>query len=198
MFKGQAAEGSEIQCKFICTIRAFGGFTIDGLSHKLDSVKGCIYGYYDACVVLMGTNDLVRENFDIWSFMNNFKQILLKFHSRLGCKHVIVLGFLPRAFCKRNCKTNDCLYIHRGRGKISASEFNARIWKTNKGIRELITYDDRFRSFKFVNFCDRIVKLGDADNSFGKFLSVDGLHMSKFGNSLFDKWLIKFLNDMEW
>lgn len=199
MFKGQANERSEIGRKFACSIRAFGGFKMDSLSDKLDLVKTCIKGYYDAGIVLVGTVDLISDDFEMWSFMEKLKKLLLKFHYHIGCKHVVVIGFIPRAFCKsRTCSLTQCLYIHPGFSKVLPSDLNIRVWKVNKAVNEIIKYDERFKYFKFMNCCDRIMKLGSLDTSYGNFLSYDGLHLSKSGNHVLDNWLTKFLSDMEW
>jgi len=199
MLKGQAQEGSEIGRKYVCSVRAFGGFKIDSLSCKLNSVKTCVHGYYHAGVVLVGTNDIISDDFDIWTFMRKLKELLLRFHSQIKSEHVIVLGFFPRSFCKRkNCNTNECMYIHKGYCKMHPIQYNSRILNVNKGVEEFIKFDMRFRSFKYANFFQKVVKLGSIDNSYKNFLSYDGLHLSDNGNVILDEWLTKFLNDMEW
>lgn len=198
MLKGQARPGSKVGDGFICSVRAFGGFKMNKLGEKLDFVKNCIKGYYQAGIVSFGTNDLISDDFEIWHFMDQLKELLLKFQTIIECKHVLVLGFMPRAYCRRACKTSKCLYIHKGHSKKLPIDFNVRVNKVNYGIDNFIRYDTRFKSFKFLNFCPEINKLGTLSNSFDDFLSLDGLHLSDVGNEILDTWIYQYLSDMTW
>lgn len=199
MLKAQASEESALGFNFVCTVRAFGGFRIESLSKKIDLVKRCTKKYYDAAIVLVGTIDLISDDFEILTFLDRFKKLLLKLNNQLEPKCVVVIGYFPRAFCKKlSCDPGRCLYVHPGFGKNQPVDLNIRISKVNKRINELIQYDVRFQSFKFVDFCSRVFNLGTLRTSFGNFLSYDGLHLSNIGNEYVDKWLTKFLNDKEW
>ena len=162
-------------------------------------MQSCVYNYYQAAVILVGTINLLSDDFDTWRFIKQLQNYLLYFHYKFGFKHVVVLGFLPRAYCKmKNCEISQCLYLHRGHSKNLPTDLNFRIHKVNKAIGEFIKFDTRFKSFRFADFEYKINKLGKISNSYGNFLSKDGLHLSDSGNKLFDKWLFKYLSEINW
>ena len=102
---------------------------------------------------------------------------------------------MQRSYCNRkDCKPNECRYLHRGRGKMLPIDFNRRVKKVNNAVSSLFKFDDRFKdTFKFLDYFSEIDKLGSITNSYGNFLSDDGLHLSHYGNELLDKWLFDYL-----
>ena len=200
MLKHQAGQKSKVAEKYVCSVRAFGGFNLNSLSDKLDLVKSGVQGYYHVSILFVGTNDLISDQFDMWKFISNLKAFLTKFHDKIKCKHVLVLGFMPRSYCNRKyCMTSDCKYLHRGAGKNFPVDLNRRVKKVNDAVGSFIRFDERFvNRFKFLNFFTEINSLGSINNSFGSFLSEDGLHLSDLGNELLDDWLFNFLQDMIW
>ena len=171
---------------------------VGDISDREDIITKCVCEYYDIVIVLVGNNDLASKNFSTHLFIQHFKRLILQLNVKLGCRNVILLGFLPRAYCRiNNCNIQDCMYIHRGFTKIPIVDIISRIYTVNKNIDEFIKYDERFRSFRFINYFSAVTKLGTIDDGYGNFLSIDGLHLSKLGNKLLDTWLTRSLGDME-
>ena len=194
MLKGQAKEGSMLAKKYFCSVSAFGGYRLSQLDDQLSNVKAAAYGHFNAGVIFAGTNDLaVQCNFDMQSFIDNLKNLLLKFLFCTGIEKIVVVGFTPRAYCmKSNCGAR-CLYLHRDETAILPVDYHRRIAKVNKEVASFIKHDDRFRQFQFLDIFSRIAIRGNWLDSYGGLLHDDGLHFSNSGNRLLDECLFKYL-----
>ena len=192
MLKWQGSESSLLGTHYICSTRAFSGYNLEKLAQTLDLVKDEAAGYFDIAVISAGTNSLMEENFDKHKFITSLKNFLIAFNEKFCCKHVIVLGFFPRAYCMATgCVPQRCRYLH----VESPSILHRRIVQINNALSDLIKHDSRFiNGHSFVSMFGEIVKNGTWNNSFGRMLSIDGLHLSRKGNELLDKSLISYIN----
>ena len=175
---------------------------MEKLSAQLNKVTMGSSKYFDAGIISVGTNNIMDKNYDMWGFMEELKNILIKFKSTVETKHVIVIGFMPRAYCAiQNCPAN-CRYIHKENrnncNKPTPADFYRRVVKLNRAAYEMIKHDDRFEQFKFLNIFSKIILKGSWDNCYGGFLSPDGLHLSSRGNKLLDECLYDHLSNMIW
>ena len=191
MLKWQGSESTLLGTHFACTTRAFSGYSLEGLTRNLDLVRDEAAGYYDIAIISAGTNNLMEEPFDLHKFMTCLKNFLILFNEKFRCNHVIVLGFFPRAYCMaQNCDPQRCWYLH----VESPSILHRRIVQINNSLSDLMKHDSRFiNDYRFVSMFGQIVREGTWNNSFGRMLSFDGLHLSRKGNVLLDRSLFSFI-----
>ena len=179
---------------YLCSIQAYGGFTLNQLSEKLTGVTAGALKYYGTAIVFVGTNNVIAQKCEQQQFIAEFMKFILDFQARFQCAKVIVLGFLPRAYCVRQgCIVDKCRYMHAG----SPSGFHKRILCINAALDDVFKHDVRLvESFKFLNLFGEIAVKGTWNNSFGGHLSVDGLHLSEKGNELLDNRIFEYLKSI--
>ena len=172
-----------------------------GLNNQLNELSSRAKGYFGTCVAMVGTNDsyfdkLIVSELKVKTFTDDLSSLLINLMTRLEPQKLVVIGLLPRAYCKychNELQQTHCKNIHLGGTSIMSS--NIFINKLNVVIKDftLKVMRVRFPSsvISFVSFREAMFMKGTVKDLFGGHLELDGLHLSEIGND----WLDNILTD---
>ena len=82
MLKYQGSETSLLGDSYLCSTRAFSGYTLEKLQTELSLIKEEASAYYDSVVVLAGTNDVIGINFQMHNFLTRLQKFLISLQTK--------------------------------------------------------------------------------------------------------------------
>ena len=166
---------------------------------SIDEVKSTLKIYSLICesdFQKYDENKLNVSELKVKTFTNDLSSLLINLMTRLEPQKLVVIGLLPRAYCKychNELQQTHCKNIHLGGTSIMSS--NIFINKLNVVIKDftLKVMRVRFPSsvISFVSFREAMFMKGTVKDLFGGHLELDGLHLSEIGND----WLDNILTD---